>query len=716
MIFILVSLGGVDVFRFRRRESPVNTSRTVALVISMALMLPGSLAVATMDYSHPPFSITEDRTLNLRETGSQIVMETVEDVLQQGGLSLLGEGFQIDSSLSWGYGGELDAVIPIAAGRERVIFAQPGLVLWDGWADEERIDGNFGIVYRAKLANTPVGVDAVGGTSLFYDHDFQVGHSRISLGADIQSGIFHGAFNYYQPLSSEKGGRRKGFAEEAVGGMDLQFALEKNVVRTGIHVGYWNVASDWKTSAGFDIGFRLFPGVFIEGEWEKHQQELVSDERLRLGVAARFSLPGFEGASYSDGEMSKSLYKVVDREKRILYQERDLNRIALLVDGSVVEDGMVSVAEGESINVTIQLERAVAENITLNLIGSGSAEYGSSNDWVISVGGTECTSVIGTGCQITIMAGEISASDDVVISINEGRGEGEETIILSSTVVSGDASLTGDPLVINIPAEPPLLAVSSSTDSSSITEGNTATITLTLSEALKRSDVAFNLIGSSDSDDVTYGASNDWSLSVGGTDCDMASESDPCQVMIPQGNTTAEVIVKANKDSTNEMDEAFTVSVEVDSVSEHLVQDNPSSLDFTILPIQHTIFFSGGRSTIRERINDWIYESAGGSATVTLNISPTPTEPVNIRILVPLGGYASYGNRVSVSGATLTGTPSTNNLRLSVPANPGTITLSIRAQEDGNSNPNTALFRISPSLPHNYKVGTVSDWQVRIFE
>ena len=698
----------------------MNLFRSAVFALSIALMfLFGSSAMATVitNYSHPAFSITDDRTLDLRETGSQIVMETIENVLQQGGLAWLGEGFQIDSSLSWVEEGELDVVIPVLRAANHVVFVQPGLVLWNGWEDEERIDGNFGVVYRTNLANTSVGIDAVGGASLFYDWDFQsVGHSRLGIGADIQSGIFHGAFNYYQPLSSEKGGRRKGFAEEAVGGMDLQFALEKNVVRTGIHVGYWNVASDWKTSAGFDIGFRLFPGVFIEGEWEKHQQELVSDERLRLGVAARFSLPGFEGASYSDGEMSKSLYKVVDREKRILYQERDLNRIALLVDGSVVEDGMVSVAEGESINVTIQLERAVAENITLNLIGSGSAEYGSSNDWVISVGGTECTSVIGTGCQITIMAGEISASDDVVISINEGRGEGEETIILSSTVVSGDASLTGDPLVINIPAEPPLLAVSSSTDSSSITEGNTATITLTLSEALKRSDVAFNLIGSSDSDDVTYGASNDWSLSVGGTDCDMASESDPCQVMIPQGNTTAEVIVKANKDSTNEMDEAFTVSVEVDSVSEHLVQDNPSSLDFTILPIQHTIFFSGGRSTIRERINDWIYESAGGSATVTLNISPTPTEPVNIRILVPLGGYASYGNRVSVSGATLTGTPSTNNLRLSVPANPGTITLSIRAQEDGNSNPNTALFRISPSLPHNYKVGTVSDWQVRIFE
>ena len=63
----------------------------------------------------------------------------------------------------------MDVVIPLLRGREHIVFAQPCLVLWDGKEDEERMDGNFGIVYRANLANTPVGIDAVGGASLFYD-------------------------------------------------------------------------------------------------------------------------------------------------------------------------------------------------------------------------------------------------------------------------------------------------------------------------------------------------------------------------------------------------------------------------------------------------------------------------------------------------------------------------------------------------------------------
>ena len=81
-----------------------------------------------------------------------------------------------------------------------------------------------------------------------------------------------------------------------------------------------------------------------------------------------------------------------------------------------------------------------------------------------------------------------------MITINDyGGGEGAENIVLSTTVTSGDVSLTSRPLVLTIPVDPPLPTVSLSADNTSIAEGNMATITLTLSETLI-GDATFNLI------------------------------------------------------------------------------------------------------------------------------------------------------------------------------------------------------------------------------
>ena len=146
------------------------------MAISVVLVAPlGSSAIATTNYSHPSISITEDRILSLRETDSQLIIDAIEDALYQGGLALFDEGFQIDSSLSWvgeestnvAIEGEIDLALPFYNENGHVMFTQPGITFWKGYGEEERADGNFGIVYRTNLANTSVGIDAVGGASLF---------------------------------------------------------------------------------------------------------------------------------------------------------------------------------------------------------------------------------------------------------------------------------------------------------------------------------------------------------------------------------------------------------------------------------------------------------------------------------------------------------------------------------------------------------------------
>ncbi|MCY4033078.1 MAG: inverse autotransporter beta domain-containing protein [Hyphomicrobiales bacterium] len=624
-------------------------SRFIAYA-SVALMLPFGLAQATTlnavspgsasPNSHPSFSVIEDRTLNLRETASQLVVETVEDALRAGGVALLGEGFQIDSSLGWVFGeditsidGGIDAALPLLNKNGHVIFTQPGLVFWEGHGEEERIDANFGIVYRTDLANTPIGIDAIGGVSLFYDYDFhRVGHERISIGADVQTDNFHGAFNYYHPLSNEEDGR-EGFVEEPLKGVDLRVALERSWVRAGARVGLWRfdggeeIADDWRSSVGFDAGYRIIPGVFFEADWEKHQEDFALDQRFKLGLAFRFSLPGFEGQSYAGGSKSTDLYKIVDREKRILYEERESGPRV-----SIVRTGSESVGEGDMLELDIQLNEALDENVTINLVGSGAATYGEisdGGDWLLDNGNGNCDSVQGTDCQVTITTGETGVSG-VMIAINDdGRtDEPPEDIVLSMEIEStGDTDLMiGAPFTFTIPADPPLPTVNLSSSTNIVEEGDTATITLTLNEDLPN-DATFNLIAGEAG--ATYGT--DWNLSVGGVDCNTASETSPCQVTITQGRTTAEVTLEANSDSTLESpSETVTVSVEVDSGSVNIVTGGSStSLNFTIQdPPTISISYDGSQTVAsHEEIRMRIDLNRAITQPITVNMTHTGNAP-----------------------------------------------------------------------------------------
>ena len=349
------------------------------LLIAVA-ELPSSSKATTSNTPPPPHHLTDSRALDLRAGGSQLVVETIEDALRQGGLALFEEGFQLDSSLNWVFGetieGEVDVVVPLWNRNGHVIFAQPGVVFWTGLGEEERTDANLGLVYRTGLASTPLGIDAVGGASLFYDYDFKSGHRRAGFGADVQSGIFHGALNYYHPLTDTQDGREI-FVEDALRGMDFRVALERNAMRVSANLGYWRfegdeeVKGDWKSSYGFDAGIRIVPGMFLEGGWERHDENVSLDRRWNAGLAFRFSLPGFEGESYGDGGLSSNLWKPVEREKRILYEERlGISRVNIPgVTYADAEDQRVgAVAEGNTATVMVDLGKPLAEDVTLNIM------------------------------------------------------------------------------------------------------------------------------------------------------------------------------------------------------------------------------------------------------------------------------------------------------------------------------------------------------------
>ena len=571
----------------------------IALSAALIFSLGSSASTATTNYSHPEFSVADDRTLNLRETGSQIVVETIENALRQGGLALLGEGFQFDSSLSYhsgdneGIEGDLDVVVPLWNGGRHAIFTQPGFVFWKGLEGEERFDGNIGLVYRAELTR-----NLIAGASVFYDHDFQIGHSRVSGGLDLQSGYLRFGANYYHPLSEVEDGR-EGFVEEALSGMDARLVFEREAVRLGSTIGYWDYKgeesggqedsrSGWKTSIGLDFGIRILPGVFAEASWERHKDNIVLDERIFAGLAFRFSLPDFQGASYGSGEMTSNLYKIVDREKRILYEER-----VGVPSVSIVRTGSESVAEGDTVEFEIRLSEALTQDVTLNLVGTGLAEYGSSNDYTVSVGGTACTGITENNCQVVIAMGETSAN--VTISIVEGEhNELDEDINLSMEIVStegldlmlGDSSLS---FTISADTPVPIVSLSASVQGATavteVSEGGFAGFEIVLSDSSEE-DVTLNLIADRTNSTATYGPSNDWHITtaiVNGMDCATAIGTD-CQVTIPAMSTSFRVIFEANIDGATEGEESAIFSIEIDSNSTHLVEldRSLSSLNITI--------------------------------------------------------------------------------------------------------------------------------------
>ncbi|MCY4053570.1 MAG: inverse autotransporter beta domain-containing protein, partial [Hyphomicrobiales bacterium] len=328
----------------------------------------------------------------LRNASSRMLVDAVEGALREGGLALFEEGFRIDSSIGWTAGesvrGALDAVLPLwsntgAEGTGRVLFLQPGAVFWSGHAEQERIDTNLGLVFRRSFSR-----DLVGGVSLFYDRNLNRELERIGGGLDIQGGIFTGGLNYYHPLG---GGWREGrvdYEERAQRGMDLRIGLATEDVRFDGSMGLWRFkgeedeATKWRPSLGVDAGFRVLPGIFLEAGYEYHNKEDSLGSRWNMGLAFRFDLPGLQGSGFGPSGYEKpDLWRPVEREKRVLYEERlAVPRVEL-----TTEEEDVRVAEGGTATITGVIAKPLKQDAALHLVmhSTSTATHGPDGDFTL---------------------------------------------------------------------------------------------------------------------------------------------------------------------------------------------------------------------------------------------------------------------------------------------------------------------------------------------
>ena len=317
----------------------------------------------------------------LRNTSSRILVDTIEDAVRSGGVALFSEHFRLDSSVGWVFGedvtGEIDAVIPLFSrersnGTGQALFLQPGAVFWSGLESEDRIDANLGLAYRQHLAP-----DIVAGGSIFYDYDFKREHQRIGIGADLQRGALHAALNYYHPLNEWQEGRTE-YEEQPLQGADFRLGLAWSRVRLDAGVGVWRFEGEeeestkWRPSFEFGAGYLIYPGVFLQGGYERHDSDDSLDSRWNAELAFRFSLPGLQGVKSYETMAQANLWEPVEREKRILYEEREAVPPVRLsaptgADGaeltSLPEEGdtITIVGNLEALSVPVMLELVIDE-------------------------------------------------------------------------------------------------------------------------------------------------------------------------------------------------------------------------------------------------------------------------------------------------------------------------------------------------------------------
>ena len=600
----------------------------------------------------------------LRNTGSRIIVDTIEDVLHQGGLAVFEEGFRLDSSLNWVFGssvqGEVDVVLPIWSsgrpeGEGNALFLQPGAVFWQGLGEEVRTDANLGLVYRSNLAS-----GLVAGGSIFYDHGFRRGHSRLGIGADVQSGMFHGAFNYYHPLTDQLEGREDNaipYFERTLRGLDVHLAYRRDRLHLGGSLGYWRFEGEdgsqtqWHPSYEFDAGFRVLPGVFVEGRYEHHEDEESLGPRWSAGMSFEFSLPNLDGATGAGGWQlpDPDLWRAVEREKRILYEEYERGPGV-----SLRYEGERNLGEGSMVQMTAVLSEAFEEDIVLHLVGGGTADYGTdpdSDDWQMGyrvvpanetarpdhAGMTECAEASENApCAVTVPAGDTRVEVRVMVH-NEGDYEGTETIRVSFVVPPEHAGLLAvrdatQVFTIGRHLAPPVTLAYEG--SATVPEEGGAPMTMEVriggEEGLPEDiTIGFTTGGTAD-----FGsAPNDWFFqypnpadpSSPPLDCD--ADVSNCTLTIPAGETSASITVNVNNDDTPENPETLILGITLPAEYEDVARLGvPSSQTVTITASEKNIAFGAFDPLDPEpaRLETDVEEGVPVEIEIALDPSPVP--------------------------------------------------------------------------------------------
>jgi len=136
------------------------------------------------------------------------IKDTIQDNFQNTEVSITG---MEDAKPEW----EILTVQPIRDVGDDVTFFQGSLLRWDG--DRDTI--NLGLGQRKFLLDKNILI----GANAFYDHEFDVDHSRLGWGAEMLTSVGEARYNeYYHNSKMRKNSERAGQSEAAMDGRDYE--------------------------------------------------------------------------------------------------------------------------------------------------------------------------------------------------------------------------------------------------------------------------------------------------------------------------------------------------------------------------------------------------------------------------------------------------------------------------------------------------------------
>ena len=181
--------------------------------------------------------ITETKS-NIANKATTFVKDTIQKYVPNTEVSITG---MEDAKPQW----EILTVQPIRDVGDDVTFFQGSLLRWDG--DRDTI--NLGLGQRKFLLDKNILI----GANAFYDHEFDVDHSRLGWGAEMLTSVGEARYNeYYHNSKMRKNSERAGQSEAAMDGRDYE---------VGTHMPYIPVLKlyakyfEWDYGSTEDNGF-----------------------------------------------------------------------------------------------------------------------------------------------------------------------------------------------------------------------------------------------------------------------------------------------------------------------------------------------------------------------------------------------------------------------------------------------------------------------------
>ena len=648
----------------------------------------------------------------LRNTSSRMLVDTIEDAVRSGGVALFDKDFRLESNIGWAWGenvtGEFDAVVPLPSsllrslpGWERAeedgqaLFLQPGLVIWSGIGGESRTDSNFGLVYRRQFAP-----DAIVGGSVFYDYDFERGNRRLGLGAELQSdvfqadsksGVLHAALNYYHPLNEWREGRTD-YEERPLQGGDLRLGIAWSRVQLDARGGVWrlkredDVRAQWRPSFGVDGGIRILPGVFLEAGYERHDEDGSLGSRWNTGLAFRFSLPGLEGETGSKRVPKTNLWQLVEREKRVLYEEREaVSRIQLVSRASTVLGGTSFVEEDSTMTIGAELAR-LAVPVMLELVideDDSTANLGADFSYGHKVyeldadtgqqsapaAATDCPDAT---CEMMIPAGVTKFDVDLnILDDSEDKELPEQIVLRVDVPAEYQHMIRGTETTVTIRAHGNTVGFAPNSATELIEDEGTAEVTV---EIDKPSPTPIML-------SVTAGGeailNTDYTLST-------------TRMRIPANAGSASLTLTGIDNDANEGQKSIVLTLSGDLPDGWAFSNNPD-------PEQHTVTFLDDDLAIGFTASNPTLVEESDIGSVNLTVAPNRTLPgaAVIAWSVTTGG-ADLGG--STSGSLSFGSGDGRN-------NPRTIALNVNDDSDAEDAEQVTVTLSDTSLPPGWNLG-----------